>query len=209
MIWYLLPLIGNNIIQVNQPANQFWPIRLERGERERGELWVAMTRTLLSSPAIDAGAGAMSVSWWDEINESVLWQDGIFYSLCAAYALVSAVALVSLLRWCFCISFLLSLCLLFLNSSCDFALPNLWLLENGRLLNWKIGACWNQVRCLVWIAILLLWRVRMCVGSFLLLLNSCFVFLPNIGEYELGIFGDDLSWASCVEIDVVYCYFKW
>lgn len=33
-------------------------------------------------------------NWWDEINESTQWQDGIFYALCAAYALVSAVALV-------------------------------------------------------------------------------------------------------------------
>jgi hypothetical protein len=34
--------------------------------------------------------------WWDEINESTKWQDGIFYTLSAAYALVAAVALVSL-----------------------------------------------------------------------------------------------------------------
>jgi len=33
-------------------------------------------------------------SWWDEINGSAQWQDGIFFALCAAYALVSAVALV-------------------------------------------------------------------------------------------------------------------
>lgn len=33
-------------------------------------------------------------NWWDEINESTRWQDGIFYALCAAYALVSSVALV-------------------------------------------------------------------------------------------------------------------
>jgi len=32
--------------------------------------------------------------WWDEINESVQWQDGFFYSLSAAFALVSTVALV-------------------------------------------------------------------------------------------------------------------
>ncbi|GMN49859.1 hypothetical protein TIFTF001_019016 [Ficus carica] len=42
---------------------------------------------------------AMAVSdWWDEINESTQWQDGIFYGLCAAYALVSFVALVQLIR---------------------------------------------------------------------------------------------------------------
>lgn len=36
--------------------------------------------------------------WWDEINESTQWQDGIFFTLCAAYALVSAVALTQLIR---------------------------------------------------------------------------------------------------------------
>lgn len=33
-------------------------------------------------------------NWWDEINDSIRWQDGIFYTLCAAYALVSSIALV-------------------------------------------------------------------------------------------------------------------
>ncbi|XP_008812434.2 tobamovirus multiplication protein 1 [Phoenix dactylifera] len=36
--------------------------------------------------------------WWTEINESPQWQDGVFYFLCAAYALVSAVALIQLIR---------------------------------------------------------------------------------------------------------------
>ncbi|KAJ9136326.1 hypothetical protein P3X46_033417 [Hevea brasiliensis] len=36
--------------------------------------------------------------WWDEINESTRWQDGMFYALCAAYALVSSVALIQLIR---------------------------------------------------------------------------------------------------------------
>ncbi|KAI9123869.1 hypothetical protein K1719_005169 [Acacia pycnantha] len=36
--------------------------------------------------------------WWDEINDSSLWQDAIYYFLCAAYALVSLVALVQLIR---------------------------------------------------------------------------------------------------------------
>ncbi|KMT12687.1 hypothetical protein BVRB_4g087850 [Beta vulgaris subsp. vulgaris] len=38
------------------------------------------------------------LSWWDEINESTQWQDGIFFTLCAIYALVSAVALIQLIR---------------------------------------------------------------------------------------------------------------
>ncbi|EOY28661.1 Tobamovirus multiplication 1 isoform 3 [Theobroma cacao] len=41
---------------------------------------------------------AMVSDWWDEINESTQWQDGIFYALCAAYALVSSVALIQLIR---------------------------------------------------------------------------------------------------------------
>ncbi|KAH6773809.1 tobamovirus multiplication 1 [Perilla frutescens var. hirtella] len=57
-----------------------------------------MTRMPLSFPAIDAGVGVLSANWWDEINESVQWQDGIFFSLCAAYALVSSVALIQLIR---------------------------------------------------------------------------------------------------------------
>ncbi|XP_065878510.1 tobamovirus multiplication protein 1 [Euphorbia lathyris] len=36
--------------------------------------------------------------WWDEINDSSQWQDGIFYALCGAYALVSTVALIQLIR---------------------------------------------------------------------------------------------------------------
>lgn len=43
-------------------------------------------------------AGALVSNWWDEINESPRWQDGIFYALCAAYALVSSVALVVILH---------------------------------------------------------------------------------------------------------------
>lgn len=55
-----------------------------------------MTRTLLNLSIIQFGA--LSSSWWDEINNSSQWQDGIFYFLCAAYALVSSVALIQLVR---------------------------------------------------------------------------------------------------------------
>ncbi|CAA0825175.1 Tobamovirus multiplication protein 1 [Striga hermonthica] len=44
------------------------------------------------------GGGLESASWWSEINESVEWQDGIFFTLCAVYALVSSVALFQLIR---------------------------------------------------------------------------------------------------------------
>ncbi|XP_051133935.1 tobamovirus multiplication protein 1 [Andrographis paniculata] len=52
-----------------------------------------MTRLPLALPAEAAAAG-----WWDEINESVEWQDGIFFALCGVYALVSCVALTQLVR---------------------------------------------------------------------------------------------------------------
>ncbi|XP_010538703.1 PREDICTED: tobamovirus multiplication protein 1-like [Tarenaya hassleriana] len=39
-----------------------------------------------------------TASWWEEINESTTWQDGIFFTLCGAYALVSAVALIQWVR---------------------------------------------------------------------------------------------------------------
>ncbi|KAG6584079.1 tobamovirus multiplication protein 1 [Cucurbita pepo subsp. pepo] len=42
--------------------------------------------------------GVTASSWWNDINESTFWQDRIFYSLCAIYALVSAVALIQLIR---------------------------------------------------------------------------------------------------------------
>ncbi|CAK9176697.1 unnamed protein product [Ilex paraguariensis] len=66
-------------------------IELRSWEPRRSE----MTRMPLSFPSIDIGG--LSSNWWDEINESVKWQDGIFYALCAAFALVSSVALVLLL----------------------------------------------------------------------------------------------------------------
>ncbi|CAL9130216.1 unnamed protein product [Musa textilis] len=37
-------------------------------------------------------------NWWDEMNDSAKWQDGVFYFLCAAYSLVSAVALIQVVR---------------------------------------------------------------------------------------------------------------
>ncbi|KAF8409534.1 hypothetical protein HHK36_005612 [Tetracentron sinense] len=36
--------------------------------------------------------------WWNKINESTRWQDVLFFALCAAYALVSSVALIQLIR---------------------------------------------------------------------------------------------------------------
>ncbi|KAJ6333866.1 hypothetical protein OIU77_009700 [Salix suchowensis] len=45
-----------------------------------------------------AEIGAVVGDWWQDINESTQWQDGIFYTLCAAYALVSSVALIQFIR---------------------------------------------------------------------------------------------------------------
>ncbi|KAF5181561.1 Tobamovirus multiplication protein [Thalictrum thalictroides] len=54
-----------------------------------------MSRLPLNGSSSSVG---FSHDWWHEINESTHWQDGIFYFLCAAYALVSAIALVQLIR---------------------------------------------------------------------------------------------------------------
>uniref|UniRef100_A0A0D9VVQ8 THH1/TOM1/TOM3 domain-containing protein n=1 Tax=Leersia perrieri TaxID=77586 RepID=A0A0D9VVQ8_9ORYZ len=52
-----------------------------------------------SLPTALAGTPAVALAlamrgWWEEVNESPAWQDAAFFSLSAAYALVSAVALV-------------------------------------------------------------------------------------------------------------------
>lgn len=53
----------------------------------------------LPSPQMAAAAAALALGgWWEEVNGSPEWQDGAFFSLSAAYALVSAVALVQLIR---------------------------------------------------------------------------------------------------------------
>ncbi|KAK1283417.1 hypothetical protein QJS10_CPB21g00916 [Acorus calamus] len=49
-------------------------------------------------PLEGAAAVAAPPDWWSQINGSTEWQDGIFYSLCAAYAFVAVVALIQLIR---------------------------------------------------------------------------------------------------------------
>lgn len=39
-----------------------------------------------------------AISWWDNVNESPLWQDRIFHILAVLYGIVAAVALVQLVR---------------------------------------------------------------------------------------------------------------
>lgn len=36
-----------------------------------------------------------ALSWWDEVNESLIWQDRIFHTLAILYGVVAAVALVT------------------------------------------------------------------------------------------------------------------
>ncbi|XP_022720610.1 tobamovirus multiplication protein 1 isoform X3 [Durio zibethinus] len=57
---------------------------------------VRMTKMPLSLTPMELPA--LVSNWWDEINDSTQWQDGIFYTLCATYALVSSVALIQLIR---------------------------------------------------------------------------------------------------------------
>ncbi|KAK7837862.1 tobamovirus multiplication protein 1 [Quercus suber] len=56
-----------------------------------------MTRMPLSFTTM-ADMEALVAGWWDDVNGSSQWQDGIFYTLCAAYALVSSIALIQLIR---------------------------------------------------------------------------------------------------------------
>ncbi|KAJ0592423.1 hypothetical protein HanRHA438_Chr03g0112791 [Helianthus annuus] len=50
----------------------------------------------------DLEYGSLSASlllrWWNKIDESQQWQEGVFYGLCAAYSLVALIALVQLVR---------------------------------------------------------------------------------------------------------------
>ncbi|CAN0852360.1 Tobamovirus multiplication protein 1 [Linum grandiflorum] len=55
-----------------------------------------MTRPLLPLPAMEFVG--LAGSWWNEINESTQWQDGIFYTLSGAFSLVSLIALIQLIR---------------------------------------------------------------------------------------------------------------
>ncbi|KAI4312007.1 hypothetical protein MLD38_036866 [Melastoma candidum] len=43
-------------------------------------------------------ASLVAGSWWDDINDSTEFQDGIFFFLCGAYAVVASVALIQLIR---------------------------------------------------------------------------------------------------------------
>ncbi|GAB4849647.1 E3 ubiquitin-protein ligase tom1 [Ancistrocladus abbreviatus] len=58
-----------------------------------------MTRLAFKEwPSMEFRLPQSMAGWWDDINESTQWQDGIFFTLCAAYALVASVALIQLVR---------------------------------------------------------------------------------------------------------------
>ena len=72
----------------------FFPSPGEEEAKKKSEM-----RELASSLAAAGAYSSSSASsalrgWWVDVNESRQWQDGAFFSLAAAYALVSAVALV-------------------------------------------------------------------------------------------------------------------
>ncbi|KAF7811149.1 tobamovirus multiplication protein 1 [Senna tora] len=54
--------------------------------------------SLMAMEMEDNTARLLLSNWWDDVNNSTIWQDAIFYSLCACYALVSSVALIQLIR---------------------------------------------------------------------------------------------------------------
>ncbi|KAK6921428.1 THH1/TOM1/TOM3 domain, partial [Dillenia turbinata] len=59
---------------------------------------MAETEATSSSSAVIAFALKEASSWWDDVNESSLWQDRIFHVLSILYGVVAAVALVQLVR---------------------------------------------------------------------------------------------------------------
>ncbi|RDX88652.1 Tobamovirus multiplication protein 1, partial [Mucuna pruriens] len=57
-----------------------------------------MRNLQLSFTTMDIAPLFPNFFWWNEINASTRWQSAVFYFLCAAYALVSSIALIQLVR---------------------------------------------------------------------------------------------------------------
>ncbi|XP_061345556.1 tobamovirus multiplication protein 1-like isoform X1 [Gastrolobium bilobum] len=57
-----------------------------------------MRKVLLSFTTMEIPPLSPNLWWWDQINNSTTFQNAIFYFLCAAYALVSSIALIQLVR---------------------------------------------------------------------------------------------------------------
>lgn len=53
---------------------------------------------LASSSAVVAFPLKAASTWWNDVNESSLWQDRIFHLLAALYGIVAAVAFIQLVR---------------------------------------------------------------------------------------------------------------
>lgn len=157
-----------------------------------------MTRPPLYFPAIDVGVDKQWVNWWDEINESVEWQDGIFFSLCALYALVSSVALVSLYftalfnnsMWLHLslLPLLLRLCSRLIWTYLVFT--NMWFLRS-KLMNCRGRVCYNPLSYLTFMDIfchcLFVCIYLLFVIEFILVCES-FVPWPS-GAYKLRNWG--------------------
>lgn len=58
----------------------------------------SLRTSLLTDIDYQSVTGKYLIQWWDEIDDSKQWQDGVFYVLCAAYAFVGLIALVQLVR---------------------------------------------------------------------------------------------------------------
>lgn len=68
---------------------KFWATEENKGVKMSSQVDEWMKR-------VEGGKLSMLItSWWVEINESVVWQDAIFFTLSALFALVSSVALVN------------------------------------------------------------------------------------------------------------------
>lgn len=66
-----------------------------------------MAETLDPSLAVTAFLLKDASNWWNNINDSLLWQDRIFHVLSILYGIVSVVALVILFLGFFCLDLLI------------------------------------------------------------------------------------------------------
>ncbi|CAK9139132.1 unnamed protein product [Ilex paraguariensis] len=58
----------------------------------------AMRRTVVGPSAVVSYGLKDASSWWERVNESIVWQDRIFHILAGLYGIVAVVALVQLIR---------------------------------------------------------------------------------------------------------------
>lgn len=88
-ILFWLPLICCFFFFMIFAEKKFWATEENKGVKMSSQVDEWMKR-------VEGGKLSMLItSWWVEINESVVWQDAIFFTLSALFALVSSVALVN------------------------------------------------------------------------------------------------------------------